>query len=331
MFHIDNGGELKRLPHLPGQITDVIASPYVDVRKGSLQRVSPDEIVHGAVLVCADEIRRNVPEARLRRWRDIFLSCCFVFELSGPGTDECHHMRSYHLQQTSVADYIIGSMMSVKQLAHAIFIHKQLKEAETGMRLNYMQVATLFRRVNGWTARLTNHRIRAALKVYEKIFAHPSLSRCVDQLSERFGRSSCLSTMTSLERICNATATYPLRKWTMEGIVDAVLTGLITNQDVTPRAIYYYGEASMLDLCTLFRFRREVLDRYLDVDLPELGVHCGDLERFRIVLADHESYRTYVRRGPTQAVAVDTKWKARCKQSSILALDLLEDRRLSES
>jgi hypothetical protein len=115
----------------------------------------------------------------------------------------------------------------------------------------------------------------------------------------------------------------------MDGIVDAVLTGQLSNKNVTQRYLYY-GDVDGIDLCTVFRLRREVLDRYLDVDLPELGVHCGDLEAFRIVLADHESYRTYVRRGAKQAVAVDTKWKARCKQSSILALDLLEDRRLSK-
>jgi hypothetical protein len=327
LFHIGAGDKLKRLPHLPGQITIVVASPDADVLgcKGGLVRVSPDEIVHGAVLACADEVVRKVPEARLHRWRDVFLSCCFVFELIRPGRDACY-WRSYNLRQTLVAANS-GCKRSAKQMAHEIFMYKKLKEAETGTQLHWKQVAAHYRK-KGRTAldceSLTKNYINTALTVHEKICAQPALSRCIDQLEQRFGLSSCLSNMTSLHIIACHTEDYSMRKWTMEGIVDSVLAGSLANNDVT-KTVLQGSAATGTSLCALLQFRRQVLNRCLSVDLPKLGVHCGDLEVFRVVLADHQSYRTHVCGGLDNRAVVDTTWKARCKQSSILALKFLED------
>jgi hypothetical protein len=162
---------------------------------------------------------------------------------------------------------------------------------------------------------VTENYINTALSVYEHICTEPALSRCIDQLEQRFGLSSCLSNMTALQIIVTRT-TVPFRKWTMEGIVDSVLAGIRTNDDITT--------VQLRHLCPLFQFRREVLTRCLGVDLPKLGVGLSDLELFRTMLADHHSYRTHVCGFPDDP-AVDLKWQADCLPSSIVALKFLED------
>jgi hypothetical protein len=332
LFHIANGDRTEDvpLPHLPGQITIALTSADVDVfsMKGSLKRVSPDEIVHGAVLVCADEIRRKVPDCRLHRWRDIFLSCCFVFELIDIGMDGLY-WRSYNLRQTLAATYT-GCKRSAKQMAHEIFMYKKFKEAEAGgTPLKFRQLAACYQtkgRTAGESDAVTENYIRNALTVYEKICIQPALSRCIDQMELRFGLSSCLSNMTSLNTIVTRTDDYESRKWTLESIIDSVLAGFLANEEVTKAQLQ--GSGSIVSLCTLFQLRRRVLSRYLSVELPKIGVCSEDLEVFRPLLADHQSYRNSVRGlNPTADEALDKTWKDRCKPSSILALDLLEDRR----
>ena len=208
-------------------------------------------------------------------------------------------------------------------MAHEIALYKKLKESETGTTLSRKQVASLYQ-TQGRTARdsepVTENYVNTALNVYDKICSQPALARCTGRLEVRFGISSCLNNMTSLAAIITRTDDQVLRKWVMEGLCDAVLSGLLTNDDVTKTVLA--GSGTVTSLCTLLQFRRQVLNRYLQVDLPKLGVHYDDLERFRDMLADHEMYRKHVR-GANQSV--DTTWKARCRPSSLLALDLLED------
>jgi hypothetical protein len=323
MFHIDPESGVNPLPHMLGMITVLVESPDVDIlaHKGALMRVSPEELVHAAIFICADEVTANVPEERLQRWKSIFLSCCFCFEVADPGQDTCY-WKAYNLRQTIVATYG-GCKRSAKQMAHEIFLYKKLKEAETGTTLNRKQVAQLYQQ-KGKTARdsepVSENYVNTALNVFEKICSLPALARCIDTLEARFGLASCLNNMTSLAIVITRTDDASMRKWTLESITDSVLAGLLQNDDVTKTVLG--GSHNVTSLCTLLQFRRQVLNRYLHVDLPQLGVHFVDLETFRTALADHDTYRRTVR-GMNQAV--DTTWKARCKQSSLLALELLED------
>ena len=124
----------------------------------------------------------------------------------------------------------------------------------------------------------------------------------------------------NLQVIISRTDDTMLRTWVMQAIVDGVLSGNLSNDDITKSCLA--GSPTTVSLCTLLQFRRQVMTRYLSVDLPKLGVNLEDLEAFRAKLANHTSYRAHAL-GINEAV--DTTWKARCCMSSILALELLED------
>ena len=66
-------------------ITVLVESPDVDIlaHKGALMRVSPEELVHAAIFICADEVTANVPEERLQRWKSIFPFLLFLLRGGG--------------------------------------------------------------------------------------------------------------------------------------------------------------------------------------------------------------------------------------------------------
>ena len=101
--------------------------------------------------------------------------------------------------------------------------------------------------------------------------------------------------------------------------VDSAVVASIHNTDMTNTLLA--GLRSATNICTLLQFRRQVLNRYLRVDLPQLGVRLV-LETLWTVLADHDSYLKTVH-GMNEAV--DTTWKARCQQTGRLALQLFDD------
>ena len=104
-------GNGKDPTHLPSMITVLVDSADCPImaHKGSLKRVSPEEPCHAALFMCADDITRlqydTNPEAqqRLMRWRQIFLSCCFCFEIATG--DDAVHWRAYNLRQMVTAEY----------------------------------------------------------------------------------------------------------------------------------------------------------------------------------------------------------------------------------
>lgn len=319
------GQPLAHLPHLKSMIV-VLVDSAPEVAQHNLLRVSPEEIAHAVVFGCAREVAAGVPADRLARWRTVFLSCCFCFELrSGPdGGMDAAYWKSFNLRQSVIAEYA-AVRRTARQMAHEIFLFKRMKETETGCQLNKKQVAALYQE-RGRVAKdhdpISENYIATCLNVYEKIVSVPSLAQCIEVLESRFNLGSCLAQMTNLQVIITRTDDTILRTWVMQGIVDAVLSGALANDDITKSALS--GSPTTVSLCTLLQFKRQVLTRYLNVDLPKLGVNLGDLDEFRAKLATHATYRAHVR---GMHEAVDTTWKARCCVSSILALDLLEDPR----
>ena len=190
MFNVDGDADAacgadRPLPHLPGMLTVLVESPDVDVlsHKGALLRVSPEEIAHAAVFICAGEIMANKPEERLLRWKAIFLSCCFAFEVGEPGHDACY-WRAYNLRQAIVATYG-GCKRSAKQMAHEVDCSQ---EAQGVGDWNNSQS-------QGSGAAQCDH-VNTAW-----ICSQPALTRCTDCLEVRFRLSSCLNSMTSLATI----------------------------------------------------------------------------------------------------------------------------------
>jgi len=153
-FLFGNGKDPTHLPHMITVLVDSANYPIM-AHKGSLKRVSPEEPCHAAIFVCADDITRLQhdlsPEAkeRLMRWRQIFLSCCFCFEVATG--DDAVYWRAYNLRQLVTAEY--GAVRRTAwQMAYELALFKRAKEQETGQTLTKRQVTELYQS-NGTTAK----------------------------------------------------------------------------------------------------------------------------------------------------------------------------------
>ena len=322
-------GNGKDPTHLPNMITVLVDSADCPImeHKGSLKRVSPEEPCHAALFMCADDIARlqcdTNPEAqqRLMRWRQIFLSCCFCFEVATG--DDAMHWRAYNLRQMVTAEY--GAVRRTAwQMAYELALFKKTKEQETGQSLTKKQVTELYQS-NGKTAKnsdaITENYVGTALAVYDKICCVPRLVDCLESQEATYNMQSCFGTMSNLSIIINKTDDVHMRTWAMESIVDSCRAGQLSNEEITKGVLT--GTATTVSLCTLLQFKRQVMTRYLNQEFTVFGVSHEDLHKFRDVAKDHASYRQHVK--PFNGDA-DTTWLGRCKPSSIMALRLVEAR-----
>jgi hypothetical protein len=320
-------GSGKDLTHLPNMITVLVdnADYPIMAHKGSLKRVSPEEPCHAAIFMCADDIARlqhdTNPEAkqRLMRWRQIFLSCCFCFEVTRG--DDAMYWRAYNLRQLVTAEY--GAVRRTAwQMAYELALFKKAKEQETGHPLTKKQVTDLYQ-ANGTTAKdsdaITENYVGTALSVYDKICCVPRLAECLESQEATYNMQSCFNTMSNLSIIINKTDDVNMRTWVMESIVDSCRSGQLNNDEITKGVLT--GGSATVSLCTLLQFKRQVITRYLNQEFTVFGVDHEDLHKFRDVTKDHASYRHHVK--PFNGDA-DTTWLGRCKPSSILALRLVE-------
>jgi len=314
---------------LPNMITVLVDSPdfAIMAHKGALRRVSPEEPCHAAILVCAGDVKRaqhdRNPETdqRLHRWRQIFLSCCFCFEVATG--EDASYWRAYNLRQLVTAEYT-AIRRTAWQMACELALFKKTKEQETGQSLTKKQLTEVYQNKGNTTSgsdAISENFVGTALNVYDRICCAPRLVECLEFQEAAYNMQSCFGTMSNLSIIITKTDDIQMRIWVMEAMVDACRSGQLVNDEITKGMLS--GTSTAVSLCTLLQFKRQVMTRYLNQEFTTFGVDHEDLQKFRDVTKDHASYRRHVK--PFNGDA-DTTWLGRCKPSSILALRLVEAR-----
>ena len=66
-----------------------------------------------------------------------------------------------------------------------------------------------------------------------------------------------------------------MRNWALASCVNSALAGLLQNEDVTKTAVA--GSRAVTIFCAWLQFWRQVINRYLRVDLPQFGVCLDDI------------------------------------------------------
>ena len=322
-------GDGTDLTHLPNMITVLVDSPdfAIMAHKGALRRVSPEEPCHAAIFMCAGDVKRaqhdRNPETdqRLHRWRQIFLSCCFCFEVATG--EDASYWRAYNLRQLVTAEYT-AIRRTAWQMACELALFKKTKEQETGQSLTKKQLTEVYQNKGNTTSgsdAISENFVGTALNVYDRICCVPRLVECLEFQEAAYNMQSCFGTMSNLSIIITKTDDIQMRIWVMEAMVDACRSGQLVNDQITKGMLS--GSSTAVSLCTLLQFKRQVMTRYLNQEFTAFGVDHEDLQKFREVTKDHASYRRHVK--PFNGDA-DTTWLGRCKPSSILALRLVEAR-----
>ena len=164
----------------------------IERKKGNLQLVSPPEVVHGLVRRVAARIAEGAEDAELARWKQVFLTVTFVFELLEKPEDR--YFRSVNLHEKMVGDFE-AMARDVAQRVMELVSYKELMKREHNQDIKNNQ--ELF---HNWSTRVTQVKskfseavtlnfVDTAMKVYNRMLKRPELLRIVMEdrasLSER--------------------------------------------------------------------------------------------------------------------------------------------------
>ena len=150
--------------------------------------------------------------------------------------------------------------------------------------------------------------VKAAFNVFNiclNMRAQFGLARCIGTSEVCFGQATCFNDMTSF-------ATSIAR---LESIIDSAWVCFLQNDDLAPDA--RASSHTVTSHCSRWQFWWQVLNRYLHLDVQQLGVRSADLQTMRTVRADNDSYRKAVY-GVQEAVG--TRWTTQRQQSRLVAL-----------
>ena len=307
--------------HLEHGVHIAVSSPDFNVlgRRGSLTRVSPEEVSHAIVFKIHDLILKGASDEELLAWRKVTLSAPFVFELLTK--DDALYFRAFTLRQTAVAveDAI---KRSSRQMAHEIVAFKKKKEEESGTQVSATELMKLYKD-NVKCAKslaVTEGFVRDCLALADRFMADPDINRVMDRLEEMYGQASCLNSTTKLRELANRTGESN-KHWVFDGILDRVLSGTIPNDNITKSALT--GSPSQVSIVECLKYRKVVMDHYLGVECAKAGFDIEDMRKIQDHFKSHRDYRSTVTGLPNEP-APNTQWISHLKESSIMVLRLME-------
>ncbi len=294
------------------------------IAEGSLRVISPEEVAHALLYACAKHIGTTPPLEDLLPWRDVLLSvpCCFQLLAN----EQFIYMASYNLRQQVMQKHE-SMRRTAFQMAHEVVSFKANLEALQGKKLQPADVAAAYKEQGGNTAQgsdqITTHFVLQAQQVHDKIAKDSRLVAVLAALEDAFGTQSCLNSMVKLTLLAQKTANTRTRVWVMEGLLDLVLTPglkspLLENEDITKMTLQ--GDKSHTGLIALLEVKYQIMQHWLDVELPKHGFSDADRRLIRETTASHSVYRAKV----ATSSAADVSWMGSMAQSSILALQFIE-------
>ena len=292
-------------------------------RKGSLWRISPEENTDSVLFHVSDRIDAGATDEELSRWKTIFLSVCFRFEWLG-GEDETY-WRAMELRQmqSSVDDAVRRTAM---QTCYEVALFKERKEQELGKALTAKDVKSLYAAkalvANSNKVDRDDSWIETCLLIKTRILSDVETVGLLSHLESQYGLASCLNAISKLLILAQKTDTVEQRRWVLHCLCDALECGQIQNDSITK--VHFSGSANQASSVATYVFRREVLDYYLDIEMPKNGYNVDDLNCLRKPLSSHSCFRRLCQ-GFEGEPPADVTWQAKLKPASLLAFRLLED------
>ena len=113
----------------PFEVTLAVADVNTDVVLGAMQRVSPEEPCHQAILSVSEAINKKVGDAILHKWRNLLLNVPTNFVIVSVGLNR--YWMAINLRE-EIAENFTTLVRSLKQRIHEIFGFKLDQEKATG-------------------------------------------------------------------------------------------------------------------------------------------------------------------------------------------------------
>jgi hypothetical protein len=302
--------------------------------RGSMKRVSPEEMVHALMFRIASEIEGGATQRRLQDWRRMSLSVSFHFKLLE--SDDARFWESARLREHLVVDFATMARTAVQRVFELVAFKSKVER--TSGKISNSELSRRYK-TNLQLAKdsedITENYVDNAMQVFRGVLGVPMVVSLISQADEIHGHKSPFNSVLKLYLIAKKVREWivgtPLQyntslQWTFTTILDWIKAGFIERTDIGTRLIKGEGSGGrgIIDLIMLkYRMQLFLTTTFLaDRKLP-LIVKQKVVEVFQ----SHQSYRSFCGFPPLDS-NVDLTWQAGWEMPSLQVVRLIEDRQL---
>jgi hypothetical protein len=173
------------------------------ILRGSLMRLSPEEMQHALILKVAQRITAGADEEELLVWKRCMLSATGRFVRADTYDEQYFFVTNSRRRMRDAAAAIVHL---ASQVVCDIWLFKARKEAQLGKTLSNTDIAKLYDdNMSDAKAddesRCSSSTIESAIVVYDKLFSHPDIRNIIETLESTMLASSPFNSITKLLEI----------------------------------------------------------------------------------------------------------------------------------
>ena len=254
--------------------------------KGSLLRVTPDEITHAVVLAVAKRIRSEAPKEELDQWRRMLLSVPCTFR-------RLDSMDEKFSEQARIRQRFFDTSkavtLSARQMVHTVVGFKNRKMKEENRSYSAADVAMFWQQhVSKSTDSFGNkHVVDACLTIHDRLFTITGIEDMIAKSEAKLGATSPWCSVWRLQALIDRAKTPAKLTWVMFAVQDQLDTSKIRHEEVTIQALKSGTKGSLSDVALQqLKLKPYLLGQWLD----EKTV-AGEIKAsLREIFESHSSY-----------------------------------------
>ena len=291
-----------------------------DLPKGSLARISPDELAHAPIFVVSERIRAGAGDAELAEWKRVLLSVPAVFA-SFPTEDSKYAAAMKRRSRlTGVGESVKHTL---RQTIYNVVGFKRRKESFCGP-INNAQLAKFYMDhvISGGGAGEELHKksvIDSLITIHDRILSIPKCEAVIRGNEEVFGANGAFNNVWKLQEVIYRCKRSAKITWLLCVLDDRLRAGTLDNSDIKVSTLKSGGR-SISDVALLqLEMRTYLRGAWLDsIDLPSFMK-----AKLRDIFHDHDSYRSLY--APHLGMpAPNTTWTASWPAVGMHAIKLFE-------
>jgi hypothetical protein len=173
------------------------------ISRGSMMRLSPEEMQHALILKVAQRINAGANEAELLEWSRCMLSATGRFMRADTYDEQYFCVTNSRRRMRDAASAIVHL---ASQVVCDIWLFKARKEAQLNKTLSTTEIAKLYEdnmkdAKTDEESRCSSSTIEAAVVVYDKLFSHPDIRNIIETLESNMLAASPFNSITKLLEI----------------------------------------------------------------------------------------------------------------------------------
>ena len=300
-----------------GLVVDAHCADGKSLPRGSLTRLSPDEVAHAVVFKIAERLEAGASIDEKKQWLRMLLSCPMAFRYA-PGPER-HYAEANSLRQDIMGTSAVVRH-SARQLVYNIYGFK-VQQEKNGKTYSAKDIASFWaqnvRLSKGDVQMAKPGTIDTCLTIYNRLFSIPECEDLIKQSEEMYGADGPWASIWTTQELIYRCQTKGKLAWTLAAINDWIQSEKIQKSEVTASALKA-GPRSLSDVAVMtFQLKNYLLGAWLD----SKAVCSAHKDKIKEVFSSHMNYRTLY--SPFNDVA-DVNWRFGLAKAGQMVVDFIE-------